>query len=91
MTPHSKALCVRAWYLVLSSAAAAADPGVSAESLREVSANVLTHVESQQRDFPREKGISVIPSGLFRPLYRDRGARERPALLLSLALGGPSR
>ena len=54
-------------YLVIFafSALGAAEPALIAASLTELSANVFTHVASQQRDLPRLKGKRVMPSGLL--------------------------
>ena len=58
------------------SAIAAACPTTVAVSLTELSPKVLTHVASQQSDFPRLKAITVIPSGFFpSPLLRPTGSK----------------
>ena len=49
----------------------ATDPAASAARIRSEDANVLTHVASQMRQRPREKGNIVIPSGRF-PSPRSR-------------------
>ena len=47
------------------SALAAAEPTLIAPLLTELSANVFTHIASQQRDLPQLKGKRVMPLGLF--------------------------
>ena len=56
-----------------SSAFRAAYPGATAELFKLVSANVSTHVTSQHRLLPLEKGNTVIPSGpVFTHGFEDR-------------------
>ena len=72
--------------IFLTSAASATGPAVSAARIRFEYANVLTHIASQMRQRPREKGYTVIPSGRFpSPRSRQDGlsmdgipASERP-------------
>ena len=72
-------LLTRSGYLDLLalSALAAAEPALMADSITELSLYVLTHVASQQRDFPLLKGKVVMPSGLFpSPRSRPIGSRS---------------
>ena len=63
--------------LLVLSALAAAEPALMADSITELSLYVLTHVASQQRDFPLLKGKVVMPSGLFpSPRSRPIGSRS---------------
>ena len=78
--------------LLALSALAAAEPALMADSITELSLYVLTHVASQQRDFPMLKGKVVIPSGLFEsPRSRPIGSKRvgipadlRARLMISL-------